>query len=228
MPPLKNRLRGEAPEGLAAQAELPEALPKPPGRARGANPFIRCPLPPFNSSPDSLRQFEENGKVPTRRVIPLPVTTQVGGNATIVNNTTVSGSSGGSSSSSVAVTAETVTLNCPTMYPGDAVVTSVALSKVAVLITLGASDPCEVRIYGDSVSQAIDVSRAADNAPAYEVTYGLVTDVVLDTTPLSWPWQNRLFVNQDSPATETLYITVLNPTNGAVTPSVTVTYLPLE
>jgi len=227
MPPLNNRRGG--PSGYTA--EQPEALPgKVPGRVQGANPFIRCPLPPFNASPDTLRQFEENGKVPARRVIPLPIQTQVSGNVTVVNNTTVTPSTGGSSSSSDvdAINVATVTLNCPTMNPGDIVESTLVVAKVAALLVMTASDLCEVRIYGDPSTQAVDASRGTDNAPLYEVTPGLVSDVVFDTPPLLWPWQNRLFVNQDSPATTNLYITVLNPTGSTVTPSVTLTYLPLE
>jgi len=230
MPPLKTRLRSMSPEGYAAQEELPASLPKlkDPGRVLGGNPFIRCPLPPFNSSPDVLRQFEENGKVPTRRVIPLPISTVAGGSTTINNNTTVVNNSSTSGSTEVSLIAKTVTLNAPSLAPGDAAMASITVSKVAILMILGSSDLCEVRIYGDPLSQAADVSRLTDSAPLFEVTSGLVTDVVLDSTPLSWNWQNRVYVNQDSPATTNLYITVLNPTEGTVTPSVTITYLPLE
>jgi hypothetical protein len=175
-----------------------------------------------------LRQFEENGKVPTRRVIPLPISTVAGGSTTINNNTTVVNNSSTSGSTEVSLIAKTVTLNAPSLAPGDAAMASITVSKVAILMILGSSDLCEVRIYGDPLSQAADVSRLTDSAPLFEVTSGLVTDVVLDSTPLSWNWQNRVYVNQDSPATTNLYITVLNPTEGTVTPSVTITYLPLE
>lgn len=231
MPPLKSRLRSGTPEGFAAQTESSEALPrvKDSGRVLGANPFIRCPLPPFNSSPDSLRQFEENGKIPARRVIPLPVATQVGGNTTIVNQTSAAGSGGGSSSSgTIPVTAKTVTLDCPTMNPGDVFPATITIAKVAALMILTSSDPCEIRVYGDPATQTSDIGRQADNSPQYEVTPGLVSDVVFDTNPFTWNWQNRLFVNQDSPATTNLYITVFNVSGGVITPSVTLTYLPLE
>lgn len=231
MPPLSKTLRSMSPEGFAAQEELPASLPKlkDPGRVLGANPFIRCPLPPFNSSPDSLRQFEENGKIPARRVIPLPAVVSAGGSTVINNNTTVT-NIGSSTSGSTAATviAKTVTFNSPILFPGDAAVASVTLSKVAVLLICGSSDLCEVRIYGDPATQAADIARVTDTAPPFEISPGLVTDVVFDTTPLTWNWQNRVFVNQDSPATTNLYITVINNTLGTVTPSVTITYLPLE
>lgn len=231
MPPLSQVLRSESPKGYAAQETMPAAdpTPKEQGRQQGANPFVRCPLPPFNAGPDTLRQFDESGKTPTRRVIPLPVQTTVGGNTTIVNNNRVASSSGGGSSGNVPTGAtKTVTINVGTLLPGQVAVLSATVAKVAVLQILGSSDLCEVRIYGDPISQAADVPRATDTAVPFEVTPGLVTDVVLDTVPLQLNWQNRTFVNQDTPQTTNLYITVVNNTASAVTPAITITYLPLE
>lgn len=229
MPPLKTRLRNTSPEGYVEE-QRPESPPQVlPGGARGANPFIRCPLPPFNVSPDTLRQFEENGKVPSRRVIPLPISVAGGGNAVITNNTVVNTTGGGSSgSATVPVTALTVTLDVSELDPGAAATAALTVSAVAVLLILGSSDQCEVRIYGDAATQAMDASRSTDSAPPFEVLPGLVTDVVFDTAPYQWNWQNRVFVNQDAPVTTSLYITVINNTSGTVTPSVTLTYLPLE
>ena len=231
MPPLSLTLRKESPKGYAAMEELPKSTPSPqrePGQALAGNPFIRCPLPPFNATSDTLRQFNESGKVPTRRVIPLPAQVGAGGSTTIVQNTSVTSSSGGGSSSGTSLLVKTVTLEVGTLLPGDTLVTSVVASKIAVLMILGSSDLCEVRVYGDPNSQAADITRAIDSAPAFEVTQGLVTDIVLDSNPLQFNWQNRIFVNQDSPQTNNLYITVLNSTDVSITPSITITYLVLE
>ena len=213
--------------------DLPESNPAPfkePGQALAGNPFIRCPLPPFNATSDTLRQFNESGKTPTRRVIPLPVQVGAGGSTTIIQNTNVTSQSGGGSGGNVpvVVSAKTVTVNVATLLPGEASTFILTAARVAVLMILGASDFCEVRIYGDPSTQGSDLPRQSDTAVPFEVTPGVVTDVILDTNPLQFNWQNRLFVNQDSPQTTNLYITVLNPTAGAVTPSVTITYLPLE
>lgn len=231
MPPLSQTLRRESPKGYAAMEELPASTPSPqrePGVAMRGNAFIRCPLPPFNATTDTLRQFNESGKVPARRVIPLPPQVGQAGALTVVNNTSVS-QSGGSSSSGNVVTlpVKTVTIDAPTLLAGESTVVSVTANKIAVLISVGASDLCEIRIYGDPLSQSSDLPRLTDSAVPFE-TLGVVTDVVLDTDPLQFNWQNRLFVNQDSPQTDTFYVTILNPTDSAVTPSVTITYLPLE
>jgi len=230
MPGLKQRLRSETPQGYAAQEQVPMTSPVPPepGKLLGADALIRCPLPPFNATVDTLRQFDENGKVPARRVIPLPQLTGMSGSTTVINQTSVTGSSSGSGNAPVTVAAKTVTISVPTLAPGDAATLTVTLTAVAVLMILGSSDFCEVRIYGDAVTQATDLPRLTDTAPPFELIQGLTTDVVLDTLPLQYNWQNRLFVNQDAPISKNMYVTILNPTLGAVTPSVTITFLPLE
>ncbi len=230
MPALKERLRSQTPEGYAEQATVPKTPPAPPEqKSLGADPMIRCPLPPFNAGPDTLRQFDQNGKIPARRVIPLPAMTGINGAINITNNTSViSQGGGGSGNVPVTVAAKTMTITVPILLPGDAATLTVTVTAVAVLMILGSSAPCEVRIYGDANTQASDLPRLTDTAPPFEVTQGLTTDVVLDTSPLRYNWQNRLFVNQDAPITKNMYVTVINPTMGAVTPSITITYLPLE
>lgn len=228
MPPLSKALRSESPVGYAATEQLPPTS-HPEVKKSGVNPFIRCPLPPFNATVDTLKQFDESGKIPARRVIPLPASAQAAGSTTIVNNTTVTNTGGGASGNvPVTVAAKTVTLSVPTLLPGDNFTATLTFTKIAVLMILGASDFCEVRLYGDPVTQGSDIARTSDTAPAFETIQGLVSDVILDTSPLQFNWQNRLFVNQDAPQTVNIYVTVLNPTASAVTPSVTVTFLPLE
>src|SRR5205814_1729752 len=75
-----------------------------------ATSTIRCPLPPFNFSPDTLRQYETGGLVPQVRVIPVPVNT--GGTSTVTNKVTIVSSASGSSSSggSTTLTAKSVAL----------------------------------------------------------------------------------------------------------------------
>lgn len=228
MPPLKSMSQDSLPGFVPAESAFRETPPVPsPKKTTGLNPFLRCPLPPFNAGPDTLRQFDESGKTPTRRVIPLPLQTNMGGNATVVQNTSVTTQSGGGSGGNVPVTviAKTVTINAGIIPPNGVVIKSVTTSIIAVLISVGASAPCEVRIYGDSGTQSSDVPRVTDAAVPFEITPGVVTDVVLDTSPYQFNWENRLFVNHDSPQTTTMYVTVLNPSAGTVTPAVTITYL---
>ena len=228
MPPLKDTLRNSSPEGFAAvERNIPSAPPQQ-GAPLGGDPFIRCPLPPFNATVDTLRQFNEDGKIPARRVIPLPASTNVGGSVTQTTNTTIiqqgSGGSGGSSSS---LTSKTAIVNVPALIPGAQYTATVAMAKSFQLLQVTSSNPVEVRVYGDSLSQSSDLGRATDTAPPFETTSGLITDVVLDTSPYQWNWQNRIGANAASPQTVTMWFTFI-AISGIPGATVTVTYLPLE
>jgi hypothetical protein len=122
MPPLNDTLRKDSPEGFApASTRLALPVPALPGQADSfrANPIIRCPLPPINAGPDTLRQFNDgNTDIPRRRVLPLPVTNSMGG--TIVNNTTVINSAGSSSGSvATSLSAKTIIYTAPVLSAGS-------------------------------------------------------------------------------------------------------------
>jgi hypothetical protein len=197
----------------------------------GGNPFLRCALPPFNAGSDTLRQFNQNGKIPTRRVIPLPVSTTVGGNVTNVTNTSVTQAGSSSGGSTVAtLTARSVSINVPSLAPGGTFTAIAQTAKSFQLLQLSATAAVEVRLYGDTVTQGSDIIRLTDTAVPFEVTPGVITDVVFDTAPYVWTWQNRAGVNADSPQTSNVYVTVVNPSTVAATVNsvVTIMYLPLE
>ncbi len=229
MPPLSETLRHESPKGFVAvdNPTRPPAPEQQPGSALAGNPFIRCPLPPFNATSDTLRQFNEDGKIPTRRVIPLPISTTIGGGTTN-NNTTIiqqGGSSSGGSTGSL--TTKTVTVNVPALGTGDVFTQIVQMAKSFQLLQVTSSNPIEVRVYGDLTTQISDSSRATDTAPAFEVTQGLTTDVVLDTAPFQWNWQNRIGANADVTQTTNMYLTFVG-VSGISGATVTITFLPLE
>jgi hypothetical protein len=196
--------------------------PKEPGAVRGANPFIRCPLPPFNASSDTLRQFDENGKIPARRVIPLPVATTSGGGK-ITNKTTVIQQGGGSGSTTqTKLVSTSVTINVPNLSPGQTFMTSVLAAKTFQLQQVTSTIPIEARLYGDAITQGGDIARLTDGPVPYEVVPGLITDIVFDTLPYTWNWQNRIAANADSPQTSSLYVTIVNPSSMIATSAGTV------
>jgi hypothetical protein len=229
MPPLSATLRSESPEGFAAAENNPsEAAPASVagGRPQGGNPYIRCPLPPFNAGPDTLRQFNENGKIPTRRVIPLPIQVSSGGTTTVTNNTTViqqGGSGGGGSSTNTTLQSKSATLLVPSLGPGGVFTGTLVMARAFKLQQLSSSVPVEVRMYGDPGTQGSDIVRASDTAVPFEVTAGIITDVIFDTAPYVWSWQNRTGNNADSPQTSNVYITVVNPSTSTATSSGSVT-----
>lgn len=232
MPPLSELLRHDSPKGFvqADNPSRPQAPAQQPGSAVDGNPFIRCPLPPFNATSDTLRQFNEDGKIPARRVIPLPANTTGGGGGTTNNNTTIiqQGSGGGGGGTTTLVSAS-VTFNVPALGPGGIFLATVVMAKSFQLIALSASTPVEVRMYADPITQSGDAPRATDSAVPFEVVAGIITDVVFDTVPYQWNWQNRIGANAQSPQNTNIYISVVNPSSAGISgATVTVTYLPLE
>jgi hypothetical protein len=188
-------------------------------------------LPPFAVNIDTLRQYNEGGAVPTRRVIPLPISVQAGSGTTI-NNSFVQSSSGGSSggsSSGTTLKAVTAFVNVSPLSPIGVFATTVQMAKSFQLLQVTFSQPLEIRLYGTSLAQVSDMARLTDNAPPFEINH-VITDVVLDTAPYQWSWQNRICANADNPQTTTIYITIVNPSGsvGTSSASVAITYLPLE
>lgn len=229
MPSLKDMLAVKSISGFAAAEKNTTPPAVQPGGALGQNPYRRCPLPPFSATVDTLRQFDESGKVPARRVIPLPLQTAgTGGSVTNVTNVTAaSGGSGGSTTPTL--TSASVTFTVPTLAPGQVYTTTIQMAKSFQLLLLTSSNPVEVRLYGTSLSQTIDISRPTDTAPPFEVTQNLITDVVFDTSPFQWNWQNRIGANADNPQTKAIYVTVVNyGVSGVSASNMSVTYLPLE
>lgn len=239
MPSLKDMLAVKSLPGYAAQnPSTPPATNT--GGLMGQNPYRRCPLPPFSAGPDTLRQFDESGKIPAHRVIPLPAASASTGNSTSITEVsdTASSSSGGSGGGSgggstptptPTLTAATVTLNIPALAPGQVFLSNVKLAKSYQLLLVSATQPVEVRLYSTKLAQVSDQIRPTGVPVPFEVTSGIITDVVFDTLPYLWNWQNRIGANSDSPQTTNGYITLINPQSGGLSSgTVTIRFLPLE
>ena len=178
----------------------------------GYNVYIRCPLPPvWTSSPDSLRQYYRNNLVPQTRLFnpPNPSLSVTGGSTGNVTNITGSSGSGGGGSSSTVVIAQT-SLKTTSIGPNANFTGSFALSKAFQLLTIGASSPCRVRLYGTFAAQSADAYRGLDIPPPAGTVQNIICDIVLDTSPFVWTFQDRVGANGDSPITSYVYITVTN------------------
>ena len=83
------------------------------------------------------------------------------------------------------------------------------------------------RLYGTAAQQSADAYRGLDVAPPAGTAQNMICDLVLDTAPLVWGFQDRIGSNGDNPTSSTVYITVTNL--EAVTDSFTLTfgYVPL-
>lgn len=225
MPSVKDML-GSSLKGFAA-VENPRSSPPAelPGRMLGGNPYRRCPLPPLAATVDTLRQFDESGKIPTRRVIPLPLQTSGTGNSITNVNTTINESGGGSSASGSLVAAQVV-FNSPALPPGGSFRTTVQMAKSFQLLQLISTQPVNIRVYGNLTTQNSDIVRLPDTAVPFETLPGIITDVVFDVAPFRWGWQNRTGANSDPTQTATIYVTVINPsqTMGASASTITIEY----
>lgn len=232
MPPLSAMLTPKGTTLAGYQSAEKDQIPppmEPPGKL-GANKYIRSPLPPFSATTDTLRQFNEDGHTPTRRVIPLP-NVPVGTGGTTINNTVVTNNGGGSGGSTqTKLTAQTAVVNVPVLAPGEIFQTTIQMAKSFQLLSLSSTNPVEVRIYGNGLVQAADVVRLTDTAVPFEVVSNILTDVVFDTSPFFWNWQNRIGANADDPQSLNIYVSVINPdpTTGQPATVVTITFLPLE
>jgi hypothetical protein len=191
---------------------------------------LRCIAPAINADPDSIRQFENGSQSPKTRILPLPVRSVNGGTTTVITNTSVTaGSSSSSSSGSSALLPLSAFLTTSLLPAGSFFAGSLNLSQSVQLVSVSANYPCEIRIYGTALAQSNDSGRPSDNPVPPEISQNIVSCVNLDTAPYTWPYQNRIAVNQDAPQSTALYITVIN-TDPALSEAITVTvvYVPLE
>lgn len=232
MPSLRDSLRTNL-DGFGPTTEkltLPPVAPLP-GQTNNfrANPSIRCPLPPFNAGPDTLRQFDEgDAGSPRRRVIPLPVQSQIGSGAVTQNTTIINSSGSGGSTPSGSLTARTVNYVSPILAPGAYDARTLVMAKSFQLIFADANAECEMRLYGSASGQAADIGRALDAPVPAELINDIITDVVLDTAPFDVSWQNRLGVNTDLPQSPRAFITVWNTSPAPAQITIAIVYLPLE
>lgn len=225
MPTLSQSIKADVSKYVPAERPLPAILN---ANIEVRRSSMRSPLPPFNFTPDTLSQFENGGKTPQVRLIPLPVSPI---QQTTVTNTTVASSSSSSSSSSVTttLTAKTANYSPGSVGPSAFNLGSIAMAKSFQLLQLSSDSACDIRIYGSAVGQALDAVRVTDQPVAAETVQDLISNIVFDTSPYTWPFQNRIGANSDATQSTTIYITVYNPDPvNTVSPNITITYLPLE
>jgi hypothetical protein len=215
--------------GIGGRAGFPPVIEGQPT----LNPFLRCPMPPISVTPDSLRQYYSGGQIPQFRVLTPPNSSSGAGRGSgtiIINNNaastavSTSSTSGGSATLSPVLTSTTT----PVLGIDGIFVGTIPISKSFQLISLTASSPCRVEIYGSAQSRTLDAGRGLDIAPLPGTQQNLITDVVLDTSPLTWSWQNRVGANADSPQSPLAYVTITNIGAGSVPITISVVYIPLE
>ena len=192
--------------------------------------FIRCPLPAlWQPSPDALRAMYMGSKIPQFRLF-NPSAPTGGGSSTVTESVSISsgGSSGGGSSSGSLLPSSQVVLQVPTLYSGNKFIGTVSMASSFQILSASANAQCRIELYGTASEQSQDVSRAVDVPPPAGTVQNLISDVVLDTSPYQWFYQNRIGANADSPQSKTIYVTVTNIGLSSVAFTVTLQFVPLE
>lgn len=236
MPSLKDALGQDL--GAYEPADTPSAPPSGPPEhmlGPGLNPFLRCPLPPiYTESSDASRQFYQGGLVPQFRLLSPSLSPPTsGGSSTTTISGTGSSSGGGSGGGGTPVTpvqptAQTVSVTSVPLGPGGSFSSSAKVSKCNALLRVATNTPARVQLYGTAQALAADGYRGLDVPPPAGTVQNIICDVVLDTAPYQWSFQDRIGANADNPQTTALYVKLTNLDNTTDQITMTLTYVPLE
>lgn len=227
MPRLSESLQSDL-SGYAPTMTSAPTGPAPPESMQPVlNAVMRCPLPMvLQAASDAQRQFYQGGSIPQIRALALNQTTSnaaaSGGTGTVI----VSRGSGGGSV--IPVLAPQTTITTAVLAPGGKLIGSFLLADSYQLLSAATSVAARIQLYGTALAQTIDLPRGLDVPPSAGTTMNLVCDVVLDTAPYTWTFQNRVGANGDSPQTATVYATITNLSAASVKVTTTVVYVPLE
>ena len=188
---------------------------------------MRCPLPILGqATADSLRSFYLQGNVPQVRLL-TPESVVING-GTSTTTASASTASSGSSGSGTAIVALTSSITTPALSQNQQFTGVMAFSRSFQLLSVALTSIARVRIYGTASAQSGDLGRGLDVPPAAGTAQNIICDVVLDTLPLVWSFQDRVGANADNPQTTNIYVTVTN-INSTTTPiTVTFQYVPLQ
>jgi len=196
----------------------------------GLNAMMRCPLPPVNITPDSTRQFYRGGMLPQIRVMSPPPNNATGGGISSSSEDTGSSGSSGSSgggSTTVSLKLQQLALTTTPLNPNSIFIGSLQLGKVFDIMQISTSASARVRLYGNLRSQTLDAARQIDVPPAFGTEQGLIVDVALDTSPLTFSLEGISGSNYDNPPNNLVYTTVTNIGNTSSPITVTVSYVQL-
>lgn len=196
----------------------------------GRNSMIRCPLPPlWQDSSDSQRQFYMDDKVPQMRIM-TPQTADANGalsgsgSSSIIENN--SGGGGGIVPASISSAQAVVTT--PVLPPNAKFTGALAMTKSFQLLSIAVGSPARIQFYGTAAAQTQDSGRGLDVPPPAGVMQNIIADVVLDTGPFQWSFQDRVGANADQPQQAVMYVTVTNLDGTSDSITLTLQYVPLE
>lgn len=198
----------------------------------GRNSMIRCPLPPlWQDSSDSQRQFYIDNKVPQMRVM-TPQSASVSGGTSGSSGSVIieggSGGSGGGGSSTATIAAAQAVVTTPVLPSNAKFVGGLAVSKSFQLLGIAVSSACRVQFYGTASAQTQDAGRGLDVPLPAGVMQNIIADVVLDSSPFQWSFQDRIGANADHPQQAVMYVTITNLAAASSPVTLTLQYVPIE
>lgn len=189
------------------------------------NTILRCPLPPSANTPDSLRQFYQDGLIPQGRILSPSTLSGGGGGSTGAGSLVITNTTKTIAPKTVAATTVVTTT---ALDPNTSYLTPIAIAKSFLLLLANASAACRVELYANATSQSGDIARPISMAPGMGTEQGLISDIVLDSSPFAWFYVNTLGFSGDDPQTTNSYITVTNIGSMTTAITVTLTYVPLS
>ena len=192
------------------------------------NPFLRCPLPPvWQTTPDSLRQFFQGFRVPQTRLFNPQSNTNGGGTVTVNQFANSSSESSGGSSTSVVIAATQVSINTTSISPNSTFTGVLKLSRSFQLLGVTSNYASRIQLYGTALEQLADSYRGLDVPPPAGTIQNIICDVVLDTNPYQWSFQDRVGSNADTTPSSNVYITITNLDAATGVLTVNILYVPI-
>jgi hypothetical protein len=91
------------------------------------------------------------------------------------------------------------------------------------LLWITASAFCRVRAYSTAAAQAADLSRPSSQTPTPATSTGIISDAVL-TSSLALGYLDTYGLNGDTPASNTIYLTITNLSGAPAAISINVAY----
>jgi hypothetical protein len=196
--------------------------------------MMRCPLPALlQTGPDNLKQFDLKGKVPQRRLLSQAPSvnggstgsSKAGGGGVVIEGGSSSGQGVVTPPDIIAATQSVVIT--PTLAPNASYTGSVVMAETFQLVNITSGVAVRFRLYGTALAQTADLTRALDMPPPAGTGQNIISDVVIDTLPYEWTFQDRTGVNGDTPASSTIYVTVTNLSSATVPVTVVIGFVPL-
>lgn len=232
MPSLRDALTRDrsnlAPVAPAVPENKPPATEDQAVKSLLKSAYQRCPLPPSSNSADSLRQFGQSNQVPVFRTQTPPSNITGATKGSTTTNVIIEGGSGSTTFVNTAYALQNASVTTPPLSPGQSYQTTIQLAKSFRPLSVSCNVPCRVELYGSAIAQALDSGRPAGQTPPNTIQ-GLLSDVSLLGSPLTWNYLSTIGSNQSTPMqTTTIWITLTNNSMGVTAVTASISFVGLQ